>query len=735
MDRQELLEHLLKTFLLELDEHLAVLSRGLLQLEAGAAGEARAATLDDLFRAAHSLKGAARAVEQPLIANLCHAMETTLGELRRGALEPSAAIFSLLFGCVDALDDAARGAQGTPNLDQPHFEALTEALKTAAAGGAFQTPAPPEVVPEPEPQVSLPPSDARTRVSLGRLDALLANTGELMVARRRVRSDAEALLELAEQVSVAGRAHRTAEARARGMLEELRELHPAAAECLANLGRARSALAGAERTLELMALQLRADVQGLERVAEPFEHQVRQLRMLPFRELEPLLERAVRDAAQASGKRARLELVGKDVEADRAVLDGLKDALVHLVRNAVVHGIEDPADRAAAGKPPEGLVRVKATLRGSNVSLSVEDDGRGIDRPAVREKARALGMSIPETDRELVRLVFLPQLSTATSVSQSAGRGIGLDVVLNQVEALHGSVEIFSGSGTGTRFSMLLPLTLTSLRALLVEAGGTPFALAASNVLRLLRIGSDDVRQMEGRDMLSHEDELIPVMELTRALGMEAPRRPFPARRPAVVVAGGERKVALVVDELLSEREVVVKSLGPRLRAVRHVAGGTLLDSGQVALLLNAAELVRTAQRPARDGAVRFAGEVASRKGVVLVADDSVTTRSLMRSVLIGAGYQVLSAPDGRDAWEQLQRAAVDLVVADVEMPHMDGVTLTEHIRGSTRLRSLPVVLVTGLGGEADRARGLAAGASAYVVKGSFDQRELLAAVDRLVSA
>ena len=688
MDRKALLEHLLKTFLLELDEHLAALSRGLLQLEAGVAGDERAATLEALFRAAHSLKGAARAVDQPLIADLCHAMEATLAELRRGAIEASPALFQLLFGCVDALDEAAK-AGGPAALERGQLEALTADLIAAARGEPIQTrPSPPEPVPDAQP--SLPPTDARTRVPLGRLDALLAKTGELMVARRRVRHDAEEVRDLAEALTATRQAQWVVDARVRATLQELGAEHPGAAECVALLERARASMVRAERSLDALAQKLRVDVHQLERVAEPFEQQVRQLRMLPFRELEPLLERAARDAGHVVGKRVRLELLGQDVEADRAVLEGLKDALVHLVRNAVVHGIEAPEARAAAGKPPEGLVRVQARLKGPNVEISVHDDGGGI----------------------------------------------GLDIGLNQVEALHGSVEIVSDVAVGSRFSMLLPLTLTSLRALLVEAAGTPFAVASSNVVRLLRVSAEDVCSVEGREMLSVDEELIPLLELSRVLGIDDDgQRSLPARRPVVVMAGGERKMAFAVDELVSEREVVVKGLGARLPRVRHVAGGTLMDSGQVALLLNAAELVRTARGLVGQASARFADAVTSSRGLVLVADDSLTTRSLMKSVLIAAGYQVVSAQDGLDAWQQLQQAPVELVVADVEMPRMTGIGLTEKIRASARWRELPVVLVTGLGGEADRARGLAAGANAYIVKGGFDQRELLAVLEALVSA
>ena len=441
----------------------------------------------------------------------------------------------------------------------------------------------------------------------------------------------------------------------------------------------------------------------------------------------------MRDLALAAGKEVLFKLGGHEVELDRAVAERLKDPLLHLVRNAVDHGIESPAERAAAGKPPSGTITVSASLKGAQVEIAITDDGRGLDRERIREEARARGLPESTEDRDLLALVFHPGLSTARALTSVSGRGIGLDVVKSQVNALHGTVGLESITGAGTTFALTVPLTVTLIRALLVESAGRTFAMATTQVMGLRRLVPAEVRSVGGREMLAVPAGLLPLLSLAEALGLPAPRRDRGQGGFVVLVEAGTWRVAFVVDELLAEQDLVVTGLGRRLRRVPNLAGCALLEDGGIALILSAAELAESAlQAPARRLLVPAPGPETARRRL-LVADDSVTTRTLEKAILEEAGYEVRLAADGHQAWRMLQEEPIDLIVADVEMPGMDGFTLTETVRHSAALRRIPVVLVTSLSTEKDRARGLEVGADAYLVKSGFDRTGLLEAVGQLL--
>jgi two-component system chemotaxis sensor kinase CheA len=458
--------------------------------------------------------------------------------------------------------------------------------------------------------------------------------------------------------------------------------------------------------------------------------------MLPFAEACQGLDRMVRDLAHAGGKDVAILIEGGAVELDRSVLEGLKDPLRHLVRNAVDHAAEPPNERCSAGKPRQALITVTAVLRGSQVEVSVADDGRGIDLDGLRQQLRRRGLPEPADERELMRAIFLPGLSTSRIITDVSGRGVGLDVVKGRVEALHGTVDVSFARGQGTRFVLGVPLTLTTLRALLVEAGSQTLALAGTNVQKLVRIGPGDVVFVAGREMLALGGSPLPVASLAETLGLR-PREPAQptAKRHAVIVAAGEKRMALVVDEFLAEQEIVIKNLGPRIRRLRQVSGATILPSGRIALVLNAAHVIRAALSGTRAATVAIvpAGAAAAARKRILVADDSVTTRTLEKSILEAAGYEVVTAADGAMAWQLLHERGADLLVSDVEMPKLDGFELVAAVRTSKRFAELPIVLVTARQSEKDRARGVEVGADAYLVKSAFDQRNLLETIAQLL--
>ena len=747
MDREQLLQRLMVTFLGELEEHVRALNRDLLALEKNPSGS-HAELLETLFRTVHSLKGAARSVNVHAVEAACHRVEAILVAAREGRHTLSPELIQLLFTLTDALKDAGeRLRTQQPLIDGP-IQAVLPELEKAARRAEEAAPASPTQPATPAaPPAPLAPSAESMRVPLQKLDTLLARSGELLVARRRTANREEDVALLRDALQRHGLDWHMLEKPLRKLLAArngprdrsrngTRQASLLPQRAVAAFERVGQNLKRLERSAELLASRLAADHRALEQAAAPLEEDIRGVRMLPFGDACEGLERVVRDLAHADSKNVGLVIEGATVELDRAVLDHLKDPLLHLLRNAVDHGVETPDEREAAGKPPQATVSVAAMLRGSSVEIVVADDGRGLDLAAVREQARRTRMVVPEDDREATRLIFLPGFSTAPLVTELSGRGVGLDIVRHSVESLHGRVDFSFTPGQGTRVALTVPLTLTTIRALLLRAGGQVFALPLMSLVRLTRVAAGDLGSTAGREVLLSEGPPVPVASLSEVLGVPAETLHHAGGKfPLVIVTSGDRQVALVVDELMAEQELVVKSLGTRLTRVRHFSGATVLPTGHVALILNAADLVQSALGRAPGPALALALEQKQPEDRrrVLLAEDSVTTRSLEKSILEAAGYDVTAVVDGGEAWQLLQEEGADLVVADVEMPRMDGFELCEAIRGSRRFRELPVVLVTARESDRDKARGLEVGANAYLPKSTFDQRQLLETITLLL--
>ncbi|MBX7201197.1 MAG: response regulator, partial [Rhodospirillaceae bacterium] len=587
--------------------------------------------------------------------------------------------------------------------------------------------------PPPAPRIGAAQDDTTVRVSTRRLDRLIALGGELRVAQGRAgvrNQDIGRLLNVAEhwKNEWRGLEKSIGAARRDGEANDAIELAARAVD----MGKENTQWL--TRSLEQLGAVLAADRKALDQIAVPLDREVLGARTIPFAEATAGFDRVVRDLARAVGKDVDFSLEGGKIEIDRQVVAAIKDPLLHLIRNAVDHGLESASERAAAGKPARGRLMVSAALRRGMVEITIADDGRGFDLQAIRAKAAAMGLPVPDDDAGAARLAFAHGFSTAKTVSDISGRGVGLDVVKTVLESQRGTVDIAFEKGKGTRFTLTVPLTLTRLHALLVSAGGLTHAFDSSAVLGLKRVSPDDLRTLEGRDAISLEDGPLPLYRLADLLGLPGAVSEA-GKLPVIVIRHGTERIGVVVEQLMAEQEVMVKDLGPRLPRVTGVAGAAILADGKIALILNAADLLRTAlgRAPMPVLAQSFSLGPAAAKKRLLVADDSVTTRTLVKSILEASGYEVIDAPDGMNAWQLLQEKGADLVVSDVEMPKMDGFALTEAIRGSKRLREVPVILVTALESEKDRMRGLGAGADAYLPKSTFDQTNLLQAIERLI--
>jgi two-component system chemotaxis sensor kinase CheA len=626
-----------------------------------------------------------------------------------------------------------------PSASGEWLDALVSHLEAAQTGEVQQLSASPLPPAPAAPTVAAPrliTGDGETiRLPASQLDALLEQLGELVIPRLELHHGLSELATLRSDAEAWQREWRKLRPRLRqleqdGLLGDLRPI-------VRFLERNETNLTTLAPRLNAVHARLSGPTGHLRSLTDDLQSDVKRFRMLPFGNLAGGFERTVRDLARSLGKQARLVLIGSDTEIDRRALEDLKDPLIHLLRNALDHGIEAPAERQRLGKPSIGSVVVAAVQRGNTTVVEVEDDGAGISVQAVRGAAVERGVGAESdlsamSDREVLRQIFLPGFSTRGQVTEVSGRGVGLDVVARNVERLGGRVDVESTPGAGTRFILTLPLTLATTRALLVESGGDVYAIPTSAVERVLR--APHVGSAGGRPMLEHCGAAVPVVGLSTVLGNPVKDQPSQAATTYAVVGTGMHRIALGIDLVVGEQEIVVKPLPYPLVRVRHVSGATILGSGRVVPILAVADLLHAASRP---GPARVAAPVAEpprKQRRVLIADDSLTTRTLERYILEAAGYEVELAGDGEEALAILLQRSCDVLVSDVEMPGLDGIALTAHVRSDPKLSDVPVILVTSLDSPTDRERGLQAGADAYIVKSSFDQDQLLRTIREFTS-
>ena len=492
-----------------------------------------------------------------------------------------------------------------------------------------------------------------------------------------------------------------------------------------------------------------SDSRRMAQVMADLQDGVRRIRMLPISTVFETFPRMVRDTARAVEKDVNLVIKGGENEVDRTILEQVKAPLVHLLRNAVDHGLESPATRVAAGKSRQGTVNLSAAQRGANLQVEVSEDGGGIDVRKVRESAIRKGLLSPEasaamSDQEALWLIFRPGFSTKATVTDLSGRGVGLDVVRENVEGLGGMIDVKSEIGEGTTFTLTLPMSVATTLVMIVECGRRRFALPVTNVLRIMQVDPSKVGQLRGRAAIDFEGRPIALTHLADALGQGDGQVSLKAGEPvqALIVGSAEKRYAFLVDGVLGAQEVVVKSLLPPLDRVRRVAGATILGTGEVVMVVNVADLIRSSSLAnfgvtmGRTGAVADMArkeQKSEEPPLVLCVDDSFTTRTLIKSIVEAAGYRTEQAIDGLDAWTKLQTEPIRLVVTDVNMPRMDGFELTRTIRNDSRTKDLPVVLVTSLDSPEERAEGVKAGADAHIVKGALRQEDLLETIKRLL--
>jgi two-component system sensor histidine kinase and response regulator WspE len=722
---------MLELFRMEVQNQIQSLTKGLLTLERDPAA---ADALQACMRAAHSLKGAARIVGLDSGVAIAHAMEELLVAAQQQRQPLGRARIDGLLQGVDLLERMAQVPEAELALwaNPEHAPAVDyqRALQALPADDEH-APAQRAAAPVGERQE---PSERVLRLAAQNVERLLGLASESLVESRGLKPFAAGMLRLKRLQQETGRS-----------VDRLRQaLGPRATD-----GRAQQALLALQAQLaqgqQLMAQQL-DDLELLDRRASDLSRRLYDealaCRMRPFADGVQALPRLVRDVARSLGKQARLDIVGEATTVDRDMLERLEAPLGHLLRNAVDHGIEAPTERRRAGKPEEGVVRLEARHSGGLLQISVADDGAGIDLDALRATVVARRLANDDvaarlSDAELLEFLFLPGFSLRETVTDISGRGVGLDVVQDMVRQVRGSVRVSSERGRGTRFQLQLPLTLSVIRALLVQIGGEAYAFPLNRIVRALRLARGDIAQLEARQHFALEGRRIGLVGARQLLDSEAAAPP--GEDLAVVVIGDHGdSYGLVVDRFVGERELVVQPLDERLGKVKNVSAGALADDGSVVLILDIEDLLRSVDKLVGAGQLTQVQDTATAAdaGVrkrVLVVDDSLTVRELQRKLLDTRGYRVEIAVDGMEGWNAVRTSPFDLVVTDIDMPRLDGIELVRLIRNDPHLKGLPVMIVSYKDREADRQRGLDAGADYYLAKGSFHDETLLQAVADLI--
>lgn len=742
----DFLKSLRATFKVEAAEHLHAIVTGLLELEKAPDSAARSGIIETVFRAAHSLKGAARAVDFTEIESHCQRLEDVFASWKRQKSAPTAASLDTLHRKLDSITavlSASEAVADKPAAPAPRARAESLAETSTPTEVAGQTPRGPER--------RAVAADGTVRISVAKLDASLVKAEEMLTAKQATGQRAAELRELLQRFETWTREWAAMEPEARALRQEIEQAAPGRSTAEPGPAVARlldftdwnvNHLRSVESRLVALTRSAEQNYHVIGKLVDDLLEDSKNLLLLPFGTLSAQFPKLVRDLCRDQGKEAELVIEGEDVELDKRILEDMKDPLIHLLRNCVDHAVEKPDVRVAEGKPRRATITVAAKqVDGSKIEISVADDGHGIDVENVRQSAVKHGLLSPESaartsDAEAMGLIFQADVSTSPMITRVSGRGLGLAIVRERAEGLGGTVSLESRPGRGTTFRIVLPSLLSTFRGILVEAAGRQFVVPTAHVERVARVRADDVQTVEGRDTISLSGRAVARVNLSDVLQLPgtAGNGESPGGVPVVVLGLGDQRIAFAVDAVLDEQEVLVKTIGKPLSRVRNIAGATVLGSGQVVPILNVADLLKSA-RGAAASASRAAVEPqeAEEAASILVAEDSITSRMLIKSILESAGYRVKTAVDGMEAFSLLRAERFDLVVSDVEMPRLNGFDLTARIRADKKLAELPVVLVTALETREDRERGVDVGASAYIIKSNFDQSNLLDAIRRLI--
>jgi two-component system, chemotaxis family, sensor kinase CheA len=770
-------------------ERLQALEASLLHLEKNPSDRTQ---VEAFLREAHTLKGDSRMLGVNDVETLIHQMEDLMVTVKSGERCVTAELCDRLYRGIDAVRQIVResvtgvssgvntflaladlmGAQSdsensvvdlTPTeLDEAEDEELSDdfmfddfiaAMNSQSETSTIESIIPSTLEPNIEaadmsgpaaPEVSVKGEELQSaesldtiRVDAAKLDALMRQAGELSVANLRIArrtSDIGELLKLYEEWSRDTSISRST----------FRQLDPNLAQVHDFWKRGGTRLEQLGHLLGQLKAAAAEDRSSLESISSDLESGIANLRLLPFSTIFNLFPRTVRDLSRHVEKQIKFEIEGGDTRADKRILEEIKDPLLHIIRNAIDHGIESPEERHIQGKPSQATLRLTGFQKGDTIVIEVTDDGRGLDLEAIQRKAVRRGI-IREEDllgmsaEQIQALIFTPGFSTRDEVTEISGRGIGLDVVRANVERLKGTIEIESVPNKGCKFRLCLNSNLTTAHVLIAQVNQTPYAIPVEAVETMLLLSRQEIFSIEGSQAFNFEGQPISVVWLADLLELPiaAPTSPKAANTTVrnlscVILKMGTERLGILVDALLDRQDLVLKPQSKILKRIRNISGATILGNGEVCMVVNPQDLFMSVRKGSGKTIVKVLEEVKTKKKLLLV-EDSIIIRTQMKRLLEGAGYEVTIAVDGVDGFNKLRSGQFDAIVSDVEMPNLSGLQLTEKIRKHQEYRELPILLVTTLASAEDKRRGAAAGANAYLTKGNFDQKVLIETLKRLI--
>ncbi|OEU67776.1 MAG: hybrid sensor histidine kinase/response regulator [Desulfovibrio sp. S3730MH75] len=764
----DLRTRLLGAFRGECRERLLVLSSDLMKMEMGANEENIRLLIESSYREVHSLKGAARAVGLSAVEKFCQTFESFFSVLKKNSLVPSKVVCGVMVGWLDILEELITNEDGSASslstgpamvalAKMDEFVGSPELITAESDGPRTETPPAKKTIAtsvkndvepdgklddsapeEPENSPAAEPQIPTARMSMGdtvRVDSsfltgLLLQAEELLSSRNSQEIRASEVNELNSKFSDFSRFFHDLLVENKKSADEGDDLVYVKMEEKMN---------SFAKRLGLLASSTQKAHRDLSSKVDTLLGEFKSSMLLPFSSLLEVFPRMVRTLSIETGKQCYFKMSGEAVRIDRRILELLHDPLMHMVRNSVGHGLETPDERIAKGKGPAGNIYFEITQTDRDiVKVIVGDDGRGIDFAKLKGLVLKQGLlSTQETDEldhsALLELIFLSGMSTSDIITDISGRGLGMAIVRDRVESLGGSVTIASEMNKGTRFTLKIPVALTSFRGIVVEAAGRKFVVPKSGVTKVLLVRQNEIEAVGGKETIIYHGKPIPIITLSDILELGSVNKEK-TTFPVFIMGEGVKTVAVSMDELHGEQNVMAKPMGPLLQKVRNVSGFTMLGTGMLVPILHGPDMIRTSLGVSSGTKVQSFSHQQGVKQIktVLVAEDSITSRTLLKNVLEAAGYNVVTAVDGLDALNRLKAELPDILVSDVEMPHMDGFTLTAEVRKMQKSASLPIILVTSLGSQEHREKGVDAGADAYIIKSSFDQGNLLEVIQRL---
>jgi two-component system chemotaxis sensor kinase CheA len=763
MDKKDLefQKRIQATFRIEAEEHLNAISTSLSELEKTQSEKKKTELVEVLFREVHSLKGAARSVDQKEIEAVCQPMEGIFSALKRKEIALLPMAFDLLYKTVEWLlkHVATSGAEQTSAFRQTRTE-LIQQLKEMVSGKAFATvmqepsatdteqsrPAQPGPIPETRPEAALPADILRTqiemvRIPISKLDPLLLQAEEMTQSKIAVDQRTNELKGLCDELN-----------KWKTEAQKWRSQRAVATPAIWNewCDTSEMHLNKVDSQLREITRSVERDQHGLERLVNNHLEAMKQVLMLPVGSLVEAFPVMVREISHEQNKEIDCIIRGTELEIDKRILEELKDPLIHLIRNSIDHGISKQQERILQNKPVRGSITLAFAAReNGQVEITLSDDGKGIDKERLLKAAIKSGIISNEAagklePKEVLNLIYQSGVSTSSIITDISGHGLGLTIVHEKVAKLNGKISVESEANRGTTFRILLPMTLATFRGILVKVKEFMFILPTMNVVRVMKIEQAEIKTVENHETILIDDQVISVADIGEVMGLPEHKHSAPGKMEPgsansnqirlVVLISGDYRIAFKVDDLVDELQVLVKGLGKLLRRIRNISGATILGSGKVVPVLNITDLMKSAVRINGRKIEAPAGEIfVPKTGKILVAEDSITSRTLIKNILETAGYQVTTAVDGADAFTKARTGDFDIVVSDVDMPKMNGFELTAKIRSDKKLSEIPVVLVTALESREDQEHGIEVGADAYIIKSSFDQTNLLEIIKKLI--